>query len=119
MSGGQTGRSRQEAARFLEACRTDPTVLTRFEGKPLADLVLHARCDGFDFSRADLSAMIGEMEVWAIMTVAGEGIDSSSSLWRTMWGRSRLDYVVRELWTVLDDATRLHITFGSTEGVAT
>jgi hypothetical protein len=107
---------RAAVARLFEDCRADPALLSRYEGKPLPDLVLQARCDGYAFAPADLSGMIGEMEVWMIVTIAGEPIDASSNLWRKMWGRSRLDYVVRELWVGLDEPTRMRIS--SSEGVA-
>lgn len=108
--------SRLEAARFFQACLADPAMLARYETKPLPDLVLQARCEGFAFGPTALSGMIGEMEVWKIMTVAAEPIDASSSLWRQMWGRSRLHYIVRELWATLDEVTRLRISTGTPAG---
>lgn len=108
--------ARAAAARFLDACQTDPARLARYEGKPLPDLVLQARCEGYAFGPADLSGMIGEMEVWTITTLAGEAIGASSSLWCKMWGRSRLRYVVEELWAGLDAATRERIV--TAQGVA-
>jgi hypothetical protein len=105
MTGGQTAAARAETARFLECCLSDPDLMARYEGKPLPDLVLQARCDGYAFGPSDLSRIIGDMEVWAIVTVAAEQIDASSSLWRRMWGRSRLDYVVRELCSPSGSAT--------------
>ncbi len=95
-----------ELARFLEHCSDRPDVLARYERMALPDLMFAARCDGFDLRTGDFGTLIGGMEVWRITVADGQPIDGESRLWRAMWGRSRLDYIVHELWAPMDAVAR-------------
>lgn len=95
-----------ELGRFLAVCASRPPVLARYEPMALPDLMFAARCDGFDLAPEDFGALIGGLEVWRITVADGQTIDGESRLWRAMWGRSRLDYVVNELWAPMPPAAR-------------
>jgi hypothetical protein len=83
---------------FLRACANDTNLLEQFELRSLAELLLHANTLGYRFSSRELSAVIGSMETKIIVEKMGEEIAASSSLWRRMWGKSRLKYAVEELF---------------------
>ena len=101
-----------EAARFFDDCRASPEMMARFDTMPLPDILFAAKCAGYDFQVEDLSTLIGGMEVWRIMTEDGQEIGAESSLWLRMWGRSRLDYVVKELWSKMDLIARDELVAG-------
>jgi hypothetical protein len=107
--------AKSDALAFLKQMASDGDMLALYAVRPLPSLVFHARCGGFAFSAAELAALIGAMEVRLITAVLGEAIDQSSSLWPAMWGRSRLDYVVKEVLARLPEAD-LHAI--ATEGAA-
>lgn len=90
--------SKQSVLDFFHACASDDVLLERYSSKPLPSLLLHARMDGYEISQEDLTDVIGAMEVDVIMQRLGEQIDGNSSLWRQMWGRRRLRYVVDALY---------------------
>lgn len=95
-----------ELGRFFAHCASTPAVLARYEPMALPDIMFAARCDGFDLAVADFGVLIGGMEVWRITVADCQPIDGKSRLWIAMWGRSRLDYVVRELWMPMDPVAR-------------
>ena len=102
----------KNAARFFEKCAAQPKMLARYETMPLPDMLFAASCEGYSFNVGDLSKLIGGMEVWRIMQVDKEEIDGQSTLWCHMWGRSRFDYVVNELWSKTDEVTRKSLIDG-------
>ena len=95
-----------ELGRFFAHCATSPDVIARYEKMALPDLIFAARCEGFSLEARDFGTLIGGMEVWRSTVADHQAIDAKSRLWRAMWGRSRLDYVVRELWEGMDPAAR-------------
>ncbi|WP_309731592.1 hypothetical protein [Chamaesiphon sp. OTE_75_metabat_556] len=90
--------SYQNVIDFFKACDHDVALLEQFELRSLAELLLHANTLGYRFSSRELSAVIGSMETKLIVEKMGEEIAASSSLWRRMWGKSRLKYAVEELF---------------------
>ncbi len=105
--------SLKSAALFFQKCADQPDLLVRYEKLPVPDMIFAARCDGYSFDVGDLGKLIGGMEVARIMQVDKQEINGESTLWRFMWGRSRLDYVVNELWRKTDDATRRTLMEGA------
>ena len=104
--------SLKNAALFFEKCAVQPKMLARYETMPVPDMLFAASCEGYTFNVEDLGKLIGGMEVWRIMQVDKQEINGESALWRYMWGRSRLDYVVKELWLKTDAATRKSLIDG-------
>lgn len=104
--------SAAELGRFFDACAQSDAMLARYEQMPLPDLIFAARCWGYDIRGEDFGQLIGGMEVWRIVEADGEEIGAESRLWRQMWGRSRLAYVVQELWVRMDPQARATLVMG-------
>ncbi|PWK59218.1 hypothetical protein [Roseicyclus mahoneyensis] len=102
-----------ELGRFFEACAGSETMMARYEAMPLPDLIFAARCSGFDIRGQDFGKLVGGMEVWRITVADGEDIAAASKLWRHMWGRSHLAYVVKELWGGMDPEARTALVTGN------
>lgn len=83
--------------RFLGRLHGDASYLDRYRHRNVAQLIFHARNDGFTFSAGDISAVVGALEAATILEKDREAIDGNSSLWRTMWGKTHLDYLVTEV----------------------
>ncbi|MFC0544850.1 Nif11-like leader peptide family natural product precursor [Kutzneria chonburiensis] len=79
---------------FLTAVRSDAAMSARYGRRDLGQLLFHAKNDGFDFTAEDVTAVVGQLEINIIVAKDGEAVDGNSSLWRDMWGRPYLDYVV-------------------------
>ncbi|MER6944255.1 Nif11-like leader peptide family natural product precursor [Nonomuraea sp. NPDC000554] len=86
--------SQAEFVRFLQAARSSPDLLARYAPMSLPQLLFHARDDGFTFTAADASSVVGRLEAGVILDKDREPFDGSSGLWRHMWGTRYLDYLV-------------------------
>jgi hypothetical protein len=82
---------------FLIAARDDRSVLARYDGRNLAQIVFHARNEGYDFTPEDVSLVVGALEANVILAKDKSTYDGTAPLWRRMWGRTHLDYVVKEV----------------------
>lgn len=89
--------SRQNFVAFLQAVRADGGLRDRYRRRDLTRLVFHAKNDGYDFTAADVADVVGGLESSVVLTKDREPFDGSSRLWRQMWGRPYLDYVVDHL----------------------
>jgi predicted ribosomally synthesized peptide with nif11-like leader len=96
--------SKENAINFLRACANNTALLEKLEQKDLPEVLLHAKSLGYSFTSEELAAVIGSMEIQIIIEKMGEEIDANSSLWRRMWGKFRLRYVVEELLSTFSDA---------------
>jgi hypothetical protein len=101
-----------ELGRFFEACADSEAIMARYEAMPLPDLIFAARCSGFDIRGEDFVKLVGGMELWRITVADGEEISAANTLWRHMWGRSHLAYVVKELWGRMDPEARTALLTG-------
>ncbi|MBD2305273.1 Nif11 family protein [Chroococcidiopsis sp. FACHB-1243] len=95
--------SKASVVDFFRACHSDMKLLEKFEQKNLPEVIFHTKSLGYSFSGEELAAVIGSMEA-QIITEMGEAIDANSSLWRRMWGKSRLQYVIEELFQTFSEA---------------
>ncbi len=86
--------SQESALKFFVAMREHPAMLVRYGPRNLSQLLFHAKNDGFDFSADDLSQVIGKLEAHVILAKDGDPFDGTSRLWRTMWGRNHMQYLV-------------------------
>jgi hypothetical protein len=102
-----------ELGRFLQDCVDTPDMLARYESMPLPDLVFALRCAGYDIGGGDFGPLVGGLEGHRIITLDRQQFDASSTLWQLMWGRSRLAYVVHELWARTDTAVRATLMEGT------
>ena len=64
----------------------------------LAQLLFHAKNDGFEFTAEEMAEVVGKLEANVILNKDKEKFDGSSRLWRQMWGTCHLDYVVIHLF---------------------
>ena len=89
--------SLESALRFFLAACDDPSFLARYDRRNLSQLLFHAKNDGFDFSAWDLAEMVGRIEASIILTKDGDPFDGTARLWRRMWGRCHLGYLVEQV----------------------
>ncbi|MBV9450810.1 MAG: hypothetical protein JO345_33465 [Streptosporangiaceae bacterium] len=100
---------------FLRALRDSEDMLARYRRRNVAQLVFHARNDGFDFTVGDISDAMGPLEANVIMHKDGEPMNESSSLWRSMWGKTHLDYFVEDVVRRHTDSELESVTAGAAE----
>jgi hypothetical protein len=105
--------------RFLQAVRDDAGLLARYDQRNLAQLLFHAKNDGFDFLAEDAAEVIGRLEYDLIVERDRQAFDGTSRLWRGMWGRRYLGYLVDQVVRRYSDAELAEIgaDSGATEGV--
>ena len=89
---------------FLRAVRDDERLLDRYDRRNLAQLLFHARNDGFDFTAEDAEEVIGKLEYDLVTERDGEPFDGASRLWRSMWGMRYLGYLVASVVPRYTDA---------------
>jgi hypothetical protein len=82
---------------FLSKLGDDANYLARYSHRNMAQLIFHAQNDGFEFSPDDMGVVTGVLEAAVITQKDGEEVDGNSSLWRSMWGKTHLDYLVSEV----------------------
>ncbi|NHC34273.1 Nif11 family protein [Scytonema millei] len=96
--------SKESVIDFFRVCHHDTTLFAKFESKNLSEVIFHAKSLGYSFNGEELAEVIGGMEAQIITERMGEAIDANSSLWRRMWGKSRLQYVIEELFQTFSEA---------------
>lgn len=79
---------------FLVKARDDADMLARYDGRNLAQLVFHARNEGFDFTAEDVAEVVGKLEASVILGKDHDQFDGTARLWREMWGQRHLGYLV-------------------------
>lgn len=89
--------SLDSALKFFIAARDDAAFLARYDGRNLAQLLFHARNDGFDFSAWDLAEVAGRIEASIILTKDRDPFDGTARLWRQMWGRNHFSYLIDQV----------------------
>lgn len=86
-----------EFLRFLAASGSDPDMLARYDGRNLPQLLFHANNEGYRFTAAEAHAVVGRLEATVITEKDHEPVDGASGLWRQMWGRRYLAYIVSQV----------------------
>jgi hypothetical protein len=89
--------SQQSFLDFLLAAKASPLTLARYDGRNLAQLLLHAKYDSFDFTADDVADVAGRLEASVILSKDQGPFDETSALWRRMWGRRHLGYLIDEV----------------------
>ena len=95
--------SLDSALKFFVAARNDPAMVARYDQRSLSELLFHAKNDGFDFSAWDLAEVAGRIEASIILTKDRDPYDGTARLWRQMWGRYHLGYLVDQVRRHTDD----------------
>jgi hypothetical protein len=83
---------------FLEFCSLNEKSLYRLSDRNLSELIFHAKALNFHFTVEEITAVLGSMEWHVITVIDKEELNAYSSLWPRMWGKSRLHYVIEELF---------------------
>jgi hypothetical protein len=86
--------STESFLRFLTATRDSPAMLARYNRRNLSQLLFHARNEGYEFTAEEVADVVGRLEASVILAKDGDPFDGSSRLWREMWGRCHLEYLV-------------------------
>jgi hypothetical protein len=103
--------SQESFLKFLSAARENPALLARYNQRNLSQLLFHAKNEGFDFTAGDVAEVVGKLEANVILTKDRDPFDATSRLWREMWGRYHLEYLVthvvqrhtdEELWLLVE-----------------
>ncbi len=85
------------ALNFLTAARDNPAMVARYDQRSISQLLFHAKNDGFVFSAWDLAEVAGRIEASIILTKDRDPYDGTARLWRQMWGRYHLGYIVEQV----------------------
>lgn len=72
-------------------------MLARYQPMDLPRVLFHARNDGFMFGVSDVDDVVGRLEAGVILDKDHEPFDGSSRLWRSMWGKTYLGYLVDDV----------------------
>ncbi len=102
---------REHVVTFLLAVRDSPAMLARYDQRNLSQLLFHAKNEGFVFTAGDLADVVGRLEASVILSKDRDSFDGTARLWREMWGRFHLEYLIDrvvsrhtedELWAILE-----------------
>ena len=108
--------SQRDCLRFLIDVSRRPAMLVDYEGRSLASLLFAAKSDGYDFDAADLAAVRGALEANVILAIHRDPYDGTARLWRSMWGKPHLRYLVDGVLALHTEAQMWTIVTGGTEG---
>jgi Nif11 domain len=86
--------SQESVLKFLSAAQESAAVLARYNRRNLSELLFHAKNEGFDFTADELAEVIGKLEANVILSKDRDPYDGTSRLWRQMWGRRHLEYLI-------------------------
>jgi hypothetical protein len=106
--------SHANVLRFLSAAHANGAMRSSYDQRNLSQLLFHAKNDGFEFTAADVADVVGTLEASTILTKDQDPFDATSRLWRHMWGRYHLAYVIDHVLRRHTDA-ELHALIGELE----
>jgi hypothetical protein len=89
--------SQESFLEFLSAARGNAAVLARYNRRNLSELLFQTKNEGFDFTAEEVAELIGKLEANVILTKDRDPYDGTSRLWREMWGRRYLEYLVNHV----------------------
>lgn len=89
--------SQENFLEFLSAARRSVAVLARYNRRNLSELLFQAKNEGFDFTADEVAEVIGKLEANVILTKDRDPYDGTSRLWREMWGRRHLEYLINHV----------------------
>jgi hypothetical protein len=89
--------SRVSCMEFLVTLRDDVARRTLYSHRNLPQLLFHAKNDGFAFTASELADVAGALEASVILKKDQDPFDGTSRLWRHMWGRTHIDYLVTQV----------------------
>jgi hypothetical protein len=89
--------SQESFMQFLTAVHDNSALLTRYNQRNLSQLLFHAKNEGFDFTAEDIAEVAGKLEASVILNKDRDPFDGTSRLWRHMWGKCHLEYLVNHV----------------------
>jgi hypothetical protein len=89
--------SQESFLKFLSAARGSIAMLARYNQRNLSQLLFQAKNEGFDFTAEEVADVVGILEDNVILNKDHDQIDGSSRLWREMWWRYHLEYLVNHV----------------------
>jgi hypothetical protein len=105
-----------EFLRFLIDLSKRPAMLVEYEGRGVPQLVFAAKNDGYTFDAADMVAVRGALEANVILNIHRDPYDGTARLWRSMWGKTHLRYVVEGLVALHSEDAMWALIGGKPEG---
>jgi hypothetical protein len=96
--------SQNTAIQFLTAVRDGAALRAAYRDRNLLQVVFHARDLGYDLTAEDLVKAVARLEFQVIVEKDRQPFDGGSRLWRGMWGKTYLDYVVEHVLGRFSDA---------------
>jgi hypothetical protein len=108
--------SQADVLNFLLAARDDAAIRSQYSQRNLAQLLFHAKNQGYDFSADDVADVVGKLEANVILAKDRDQFDQTSGLWRQMWGQTHFDYVLDHVVARhTEDELRALLTSGEAE----
>ena len=89
--------SQESFMQFLSAAHDNAAMLTSYNQRNLSQLLFHAKNDGYDFTAEDMAAVAGKLEANVLLNKDRGPFDGTSQLWRHMWGKCHLEYLVKHV----------------------
>lgn len=89
--------SQESFMKFLSAARASAAMLTSYNQRNMSQLLFHARNEGFDFTAEEVAEVVSKLEANVILTKDRDPFDGTSRLWRQMWGKYHLEYLVNHV----------------------
>ena len=89
--------SQESFMQFLTVARDNAAMLANYNQRDLSQLLFHAKNDGYDFTAEDMAAVAGKLEASVILNKDRDPFDGTSRLWRHMWGKCHLEYLVKHV----------------------
>jgi hypothetical protein len=89
--------SQESFLKFLSVARGSAAAVARYNRRNLSELLFQAKNEGFDFTAEEVAEVVGKLEANVILSKDGDPYDGTSRLWREMWGRRHLEYLVNHV----------------------
>ena len=89
--------SQQNFLEFILTLRENTEMRFRYNRRNLSQILFHAKNEGFDFTIEEIEEVIGKLEANVILQKDKDAFDGTSRLWREMWGKYHVEYVINDL----------------------
>ncbi|WP_051451040.1 hypothetical protein [Actinospica robiniae] len=87
---------------FIRLLSTRPDLLERLSPLPKSEVLEQAAALGLPFAEADFDPLVWGLEI-KLAEWREEAFDGNFPLWRTMWGRTYLEYLVADLLPAFEE----------------
>jgi len=94
--------SQKDVISFFQKIRGDHALQGKFKLKSLEELLFHSQNMGCNFTREELAAVLGSIEM-SIIQRMGEEVSGHSSLWSSMWGKYFFMWVIEDVINIFSE----------------